>query len=138
MKVDSLDELESAVAEWRRSKRHPREAMPEKLRARALRAAKKHGVKAVVRVTRVERARLFRSQPGKKTRGVAREERKSAAMTVPVFSRLELGAPAAPGPVSNRLIAEIETGTGMKLRVFEETPEMMRLLSAVVGIGGVR
>ena len=74
MKVDSLDELESAFAEWRRGKKHPREAMPEELRARALRATKKHGVPAVVRVTRVERARLFRSKPArKKVQGATRK-----------------------------------------------------------------
>jgi len=138
MKIDSLDELESAFAEWRRSKRHVREATPKKLLARARRAAKKHGVTAVVRVTRVERARLFRSQPGKKVRGAAREGRKSAAMTVPAFSRLELGASIAPPPTSNRLIAEVETGTSVKLRVFEETPAMVALLTAAVGLGGVR
>ena len=138
MKIDSLDELESAFAEWRRNKRHPREAMPEKLRARALRTAKKHGVKAVVRVTRVERARLFRSQPGKRVRRAARVERKSAAMTVPEFTRLELGAPEAPPPAGNRLIAEVETGTSVKLRVFEETPAMLALLTAAVRLGGVR
>ncbi len=65
MQVDSLDELESAFAQWRRSKTYAREPMPEELRARARRAAEKHGVKAVVSVTRVERARLFRTRPSR-------------------------------------------------------------------------
>ena len=139
MKIDSLDELESAFAEWRRSKRHVREATPKKLLARARRAAKKHGVTAVVRVTRVERAGLFRSQAGRaKVQGATRKGTKSAAMTVPAFSRLELGASIAPPPTSNRLIAEVETGTSVKLRVFEETPAMVALLTAAVGLGGVR
>jgi hypothetical protein len=136
MKVDSLDELESAFAEWRRGKKHAREAMPEELRARARRATKKHGEKAVVRVTRVERARLFRSKPArKKVRGATRKATKGATRTVPAFSRFELGALPAANP---RPIAEVETGTGMRLRVFEETPEMMALLSAACGLGGVR
>jgi hypothetical protein len=61
MKVDSLEELESEFTGWRRSKKHIREPIPEELLTRARRAANKHGVKAVVGVTRVERARLFRT-----------------------------------------------------------------------------
>ena len=134
MKVDSLDELKSAFAAWRKRKKHAREPMPEELRTRARRATKKHGVTAVVRVTRVERARLFRTTP-------AREKANGATSTkpkdvpVPTFSRLELGAPSAP---SLRPIVELETGSGATLRVFEKTPEIMRLLSAVCGFGGGR
>jgi hypothetical protein len=132
MKVDSLDELGSAFAEWRRSKKQVREAMPEELLVRARRATKMHGVKAVVRVVQVERSRLFRTQP---VREKVQGETNPAAMSVPSFSRLELAAPLA---TSSRPIAEVETGTGVKLRVFEETPGMMGLLSAVCGLGGVR
>jgi hypothetical protein len=56
---------------------------------------------------------------------------------VPTFSRLELGAPMTPS-LRARPIAEVETGAGVTLRVFEQTPEMMGLLSAVCGVGGVR
>ena len=66
MKVDSLDELRLAFEEWRRSKKHAREAMPEELRARARRAIERHGVRAVVGVTRVEGGRLLRSRAGRK------------------------------------------------------------------------
>ena len=133
MKVDSLDELRSAFAEWRRRKKHPREAMPEALLARARRVAEKHGVRAVVGVTQVERARLFRSRrAGRKaqdgqTAGVRR--------SVPTFSRLELNAPSAPSP---RPIVEVEMGSGVTFRMFEQTPELMGLLSAVCGLGGIR
>jgi hypothetical protein len=48
MKVDSLDGLRSAFEEWRRSKKHAREAMPEELLARARRAMERHGMRAVV------------------------------------------------------------------------------------------
>ena len=129
MKVDSLDELQSAFAEWRSRKKHAREAMPEALLARARRTAKKHGVPAVVRVTRVEQARLFRHRPARmKAQGVPPE-------SVPTFSRLELSAPSVASP---RPIAEVETRAGVTLRVFEQTPEMLGLLSAVCGFGGVR
>ena len=133
MKIDSLDELRSAFAEWRRRKKHPREAMPEELRARARRAAEKHGVTAVVGVTRVERARLFRGSPtGRKA---ADEKAAGEPRSVPRFSRLELSAPSVPSP---RPIAEVETGSGVRLRMFEQTPELMGLLRAMCGMGGVR
>ena len=133
MKVDSLDELRSAFAEWRRRKRHAREPMPEELLARARRATAKHGVTAVVGVTRVERARLFRSRPaGRKARG---EKTKGESRSVATFSRLELSAPPAPSPCP---IAEVETGSGVRLRMFEQTPELMGLLSAVCGLGGAQ
>ena len=62
MKVDSLDELEVAFSEWRKTKKHRREAIPERLLARAQRCTVKHGVRAVAHATGVERARLFRGQ----------------------------------------------------------------------------
>jgi hypothetical protein len=135
MKVDSLDELKTAFAEWRRNKKHTREPMPEELRDRARRAAEKHGVTAVVGVTRVERARLLRTTSA---RMEARETTSTEPedVQVPTFSRLELGAPPAPNP-RTRPIAELETGTGVTLRMYEQTPEMMRLFSAVCGLGGV-
>lgn len=136
MKVDSLAELRSAFAAWRGSKRHVREAMPEGLVARARRATQRHGVTAVVRVTRVERARLFRTTRARtKTQEATRTKAKDVPGSVPAFSRLELGAPSAPSP---RPVAEVETRSGVTLRVFEQTPEMMGLLSAVCGFGGGR
>jgi len=135
MKVDSLDELKSAFEEWRRRKRHVRESMPQELLARARRATKKHGVRAVARVTRVERARLFRSRPARvKAPGERSTKPKGVPGSVPAFSRLEVRAPSAAKP---RAVAEVET-SGVTLRVFEQTPEMMGLLSAVCGFGGVR
>lgn len=136
MKTDSLDELKSAFAEWRRSKKHAREPMPEELLAQARQATKEHGVGAVVRVTGVERERLFRGRSaGMKTPEATRTEPKD--ILVPTFSRLELGTLMTPGSRTHP-IAEVETGTGATLRVFEQTPEMMDLLSAVCGVRGVR
>lgn len=136
MKVDSVDELRLAFAQWRRGKRHVREAVPEELLARARRAAKQHGVTAVVSVTRIERARLFRTTP---TRTRAQEgtygRPQAAPGPVPLFSRLELCAPSAQ---SARPVAEVETMSGVTLRVFEPTREMLGLLSVVCGVGGAR
>jgi len=60
MKVDSLNELTVAFTEWRRGKRHVREAVPDRLLERARRGAEVHGVKEVVRAAGLERSRLFR------------------------------------------------------------------------------
>ena len=132
MMVDSLKDLESAFGQWRQQKKHAREPTPEELLARARRAVKKHGLAAVVRVTRVERARLFRNvatgRPGRA--GTSKKPRSTKAR--PAFSRLELGAGSEP---TARPLAEVETGTGVRLRVFEQTPEILSLLSAACGLG---
>jgi hypothetical protein len=136
MPVDSLDELKSAFVQWRSRKKHEREPVPQELLARARQATKMHGVAAVVGVTRVERARLFRVKPARtKVQAPMRTEPRGEPGSVPAYSRLELSAPAASSP---RPIAEIETRTGVTLRVFEQTPEMLRLLSAMCDVGGVR
>ena len=134
MQVDSLEELKRAFAEWRSNKKHAREPMPEQLLARARQATKAHGVTEVVRATRVDRSRLFRARRTKE-QPARRTEPQEVPKSVPVYSRLELSAPSAP---SRRPIAEVATGSGVTLRVFELTPEMMGLLSAMCGIGGVR
>ena len=139
MKVDSLDELRAAFAEWRRAKKYAREPMPEGLVARARRAAKTHGVTAVVGATRVERTRLLRTPPtDTKGAGAASSKAKGARTSVPPYSRLELSAPSMASASGARPIAEVETRSGVTLRVFEETPEMLSLLSAACGFGGVR
>jgi hypothetical protein len=135
MQIDALDELEYAFAEWRRRKKHVRERMPEELLARARRASREHGVTAVVRVSGVERARLFRTRPQAKAPGAASTMARLTPTWVPTFSRLDLSAP----PASRlRPIAEVETGSGVTLRVFEQTAEMMGLLRVVCGLGGGR
>jgi hypothetical protein len=132
MKVDSLSELRAAFAEWRRGKRHVREAVPDRLLERARRAVEVHGDKEVVRAVRLERSRLFRHRP---------EERSAPALTMrpaqpvlPAFSRLELPPP----PCGAAPIAELETPTGLKLRVFADSAAMVGLLSSLCGMGGAR
>jgi len=136
MQIDALDELEHAFAEWRRGKKHVREPMPEELLTRARRATRKHGVPAVVRVTRVKRYRLLRTARSQaKAAGAASTKPRSAPTSVAAFSRLDVSAPWASRP---RPIAEVETGSGVTLRVFEPTAEMVGLLTAVCGLGGGR
>lgn len=136
MKVDSLDELQAAFAAWRRQKKHPRETVPKELVARAQRAAKRHGERAVVRVTRVERGRLFRQPLADEAPQVSGRKAVAQPGPAPAFTRVDLSAPGA--PPTPRLIAEVETGSGVTLRMFEQTPELMGLLSTVCGLGGVR
>lgn len=136
MQIDALDELEYAFAEWRRGKKHVRERMPRELLAGARRAARKHGVTAVVRVSGVERARLFRTARSRpKAPGVASTMPRLTPMSVPTCSRLDLSAPSAS---TLRPIAEVETRSGVTLRMFEQTAEMVGLLAAVCGLGGGR
>ncbi|MEW6752223.1 MAG: hypothetical protein AB1505_14765 [Candidatus Latescibacterota bacterium] len=137
MRVDSLEALQAAFAAWRSQKKHVRESMPEELVARAHRAAQKHGEPAVVRVTRVERGRLFRGpRAGTKPVPVTRKKAPAQPRSVPAFTRLELTAPGT--PASPQPIAEVETGSGVRLRVFAPTPELLGLLSTVCGAGRVR
>ena len=124
MKIDSLAELETAFVRWRKTKRHVREQVPDRLCARARRAARVHGLTAVVRATKLERSRLVGKS---KSTG-----EKAPVEAVPSFSRLELSAPSA----TSTPIAELETAKGIKLRIFTQTPETLSLLSSLCGIGG--
>jgi hypothetical protein len=120
MKVESLDELKVAFSRWRRAKRHVREVVPDDLLVRARRAAELHGITAVVKAVQVERSRLFRHQHG---------EGATAARPPgqPVFTRLALRPPV----VGAQPIAELETASGVKLRVFVESHAMVGLLSSL-------
>ena len=132
MKVDSLNELTVAFTEWRRGKRHVRETVPDRLLERARRGAEVHGVKEVVRAIGVERSRLFRNRPtGKSATALTVRAAKPVS---PAFSRLELPSlPRGGAP-----IAELETPTGLKLRVFGESAAMVGLLANLCGMGGER
>lgn len=135
MKIDSLEELQAAFVQWRKTKRNVREPTPEKLVARARRCANRHGVAAVIRATQIQRSRLI---PNKKANTDVRTETgpraNATAESFPAFSLLELTAPSA-GP---KPIAELETAAGVKLRLFEQTPEMLGLVSTLFGGGGRR
>jgi hypothetical protein len=123
MKVDSLDELTAAFDRWRRKKRHVRERVPGELWERALSATRVHGTSAVARATKLEGSRLVK-------RG--RKANKKSGAAVPAFSRLSITAPSA----GSYPIAEVETATGLKLRIFTQTQETLSVLSSLCGIGG--
>ena len=126
MVVDSLDDLHAAFRGWRSKKKYPREAAPEELVERARRAAAAHGMDAVVRVTKFGSSRLLGDEVGKGP--------KKTVARLPTFSRVEVALPT----MVNRPLAEAETPTGMKLRLFQVTPETISLLAAVCGIGGAK
>ena len=134
MADESLTVLRDAFDAWRSRKRHAREAVPAELMARARAAARHHGPAAVCRVTRVQRDRLM----------VARIERSQAgaggaASIVPAYSRVEVAPLAPAAPPSTRVpFAEVETRSGLRVRLFTETGGALGLLSALLGAGGAR
>lgn len=127
MEVESLAGLKAAFDAWRSNKRHPREAVPVDLLERARAAARHHGSAAVDRATKVGRGRLKTGRRGRRNSA-------GVAASVPTYSRLEV-ASAVPTP---RPFAEVEMPTGLKVRLFTETGEALRLLSALLGEGGAR
>lgn len=133
MADESMAELGEAFAAWRRRKRHVREAVPGDLMARARAAARRHGPAAVGRATGVQRDRLVVGR-AERSNGAGRSS--AAASMVPVYSRVEITAPAAPS--SGRPFAEVEAPSGLKVRLFIESGGALGLLTALLGAGGAR
>lgn len=130
MADDSLAVLKGAFDGWRSRKRHAREAVPGVLMERARAAARHHGPAAVCRATKVPRDRLV----------VARMERGQgvgAASIVAAYSRVEV-APFEPASPAAQPFAEVETPSGLTVRLFSETGGALGLLSALLGAGGAR
>jgi len=125
MRVESLLELKSAFEDWRSKKRHAREAVPDDLLERARRVIGVHGLGPVARAAKVERSRLIAGRSGRGGRRRA---------NAPSFSRLEIAGPSPGHPP----MAEVETPSGMKLRIFTQTEETLNLLSSLCGLGGER
>ena len=124
MADESLIVLRDAFDAWRRRKRHVREAVPGNLMERARAAARHHGPAAVSRATKVPRDRLV---AGRTERGQG-----GTASIAPAYSRVEV-AQAAPGA---QPFAEVETPSGLTVRLFTETGGALGLLSALLGAGG--
>ena len=127
MVVDSLADVKAAFDGWRGGKSHVREAIPVPLLERARAAARRYGPVAVSRVTKVGRARLSAGS-GDRGRKAAPAER----VPVPSYSRLEMQAPAA----TMRPFAELEMSTGLKVRLFTQTDEILALVSSLCGNRG--
>ena len=123
MAKESLSELQSAFGVWRRSKKNPRDRIPDALLARARGAVAVHGIGPVAYRLRVAVGRL--------TPRVARKVVRAAAVT-PTFTRVEIAAP----PSTTQPMAEVETPAGVKLRIFQVTSETTSLLSSFCLAGG--
>jgi hypothetical protein len=130
MKVESLRELEAAFDGWRSKKRHAREAVPADLLERARGMIGVHGLGAVALATRVDRTGLRIGRRGQR-------ESAAPATGVPSFSRVELAGPVGPA-AAGRPFAEVETPTGLKLRIFTQTREALELVTSLLGMGGAQ
>ena len=133
MEIDSIETLRCAFEQWRTTKKHVREPTPSQLLIRARRCAKRHGVAEVVRATGVD-YRKFRPVSSTEKRAVDTpvDGLETAEASSVGFSRFELSAPS----VAPQLIAEIESRSGVRLRLFQQTPEMIQLLGVLCGAGG--
>lgn len=126
MRVESLEELVAAFSDWRSKKRQPREATPDALVKRACRVAGVHGLGPVARAVKMDRRLLeVPGAPGRAPRGPS---------APPSYSRVEVVTPAA----TVRPFAELEMPSGVRVRLYSQTPEAMGLLASVCGTGGGR
>ena len=128
MTIDSMEELKAAFDKWRSGKVHKHEKTPEELVHRAREATKTYGVGQVLRALNIHKRQL-RLLP---KRGGINGKRPSKGAK-PSYSKIDLM-----GPVANRLFAEFEMPSGMKLRLYSQTRETMEFLSSVCGAGGGR
>lgn len=126
MSNESLDDLKGAFKSWRLKKRYSTERVPAELAARARRAVGEYGLTRVIKATKVRQYHL--AEDGR--RGSSRGSK--AGLPVPAFSRVQIMEPVA----SRAPIAEVETASGMKLRVFSITPETVGLMSSFCRVGG--
>lgn len=140
MRVDpGLKKLVADFRRWRKRKQHVREQIPEDLMKMARRAIPTHGASIVAQAIGVEHARLTkgprqRAERAGKGRGASVQRAKPPkhlAPPLPSYSRLELPISSA----SPRPVAEVETPVGLKLKIFEVTPETVSLLSALTAAG---
>jgi hypothetical protein len=147
MRVDSLKRLEVAFDDWRSRKQHIREQVPDELMARARRATAVHGVGAVARAAAIDYRRLEdgthgkskstrstrrggKADSGRSKRAPARGAKKGATPT-PSYSRVEFHTSEPSGGP----LAEVETPSGLKVRLFKVNAETVSLLSALNGPG---
>lgn len=120
MTVEKLEELKKAFNEWRSHKKHRRDRTPEELLKQARAAAKIHGVGRVAREMGIDGRHLSEGS-------IYPKGRMKAAKAAPVYTRVELASPSAKGEA----IIELEMPSGMKLRLYSQTPEMLNLISSV-------
>lgn len=131
MKVESLEKLEAAFGQWRRNKKHRRDATPEELLKRARAAVRFHGQAQVLRAVKIDCRRLREAATDTKKRGVPAR----VVPEVPSYSRVKLVAPSVE---RGRPFAELEMPSGVKLRLYSGEEETLTFLASVCGTGGGR
>ena len=114
MRNNSLHKLESSFKAWRRERRHIRERVPEGLMERVRSAIEVHGLGPVASAVKLHRSMIAK--------------RLEATGAVPSYTRMEL-------PSRQGAVAEAETPSGVKIRIFSVTPEVVNLLSVLGGVG---
>jgi hypothetical protein len=120
--------LRAVFDDWRSKKRYSREPVPGELLEEARRMIGIHGVGPVARATGLESSRLTGGH------GSGGKSRAPQSRSTPSFSRVELAAPAA----TYRPFAEVETPTGVKVRIFTQSDEVFGLLWSLCVVGGKR
>lgn len=113
----TLEELGTAFETWRKHRRNIREPVPKTLWEQVTRAIDTYGAHAVAQATKLQRSRIV--ERAKKGQVQGRK--------VPTYSRVSVSAPSVPGCP----IAEVETAAGVKLRIFVQTGETLKLLSSL-------
>lgn len=134
MKVDSLAELTAAFDEWRKKKKHAREAIPQELVERARRTARVDGTRRVTEAVKLDNRRLkgLTAARGASKPRVESGARRPVLVPVPGYSRVELTGTVGGG----RPLAELEMPSGVKVRVYAATEELLSLVSRVCAGGG--
>lgn len=128
MKVDSLEELTAAFEKWREKKKHAREAVPQELLERARRAARVHGARRVTQAAKLDGRRLKRTRA---VQGASTPREARVAVSVPAYSRVEVSGTGRASP-----LAELEMPSGVKVRVYAATEELLSLVARVCAEGG--
>ncbi len=121
----SLMTFKAAVDQWRKAKRYRGERLPKSLAVKAKALALKHGIGPVAKATGLGYDQLGRKYDrGTKSKVKATSDLGRRRPQLPSFSRLELRSPQEP-------LLEVETGHGVKLRVFALTPETLGLMQSI-------
>ncbi len=131
MGLESLEQLEQAMGQWRKTKKSRNTAIPTELLSQARRAAASFGVDVVRKALRIDRRHFEDVVPVTK-RGRGRPPKK---VKIPGYTKVEVPKPTLHQGFP---IAEFESLCGSKLKIFSMTSETMALLSSLCGTGGLR
>jgi hypothetical protein len=127
-KVNSLNKLRTDFDWWPKTEQSNQKAMPKTMNEKAQHSERLHKKKHAEKATGLKRSSVTEGRRDKNKRD------KVEGTTLPSYSVVELVAPSE----KNAPLAEVETPTGLKLRIFTSTQEMLDLLTSICGIGVLR